>query len=59
MHVFSGEIAWVLHDTHGIPIEITEDLSRKHGLSVDEKRFQELKEEAKVLLETLERRHIY
>ncbi|PIO54979.1 alanine--tRNA ligase, partial [Teladorsagia circumcincta] len=47
--VFSGENAWILHDTHGIPIEITEDLSKKHGLVVDNKRFLALKEEAKML----------
>ncbi|KAK6050625.1 alanine--tRNA ligase, partial [Cooperia oncophora] len=47
--IFSGENAWMLHDTHGIPIEITEDLSERHGLTVDHKRFYELKEEAKVL----------
>ncbi|XGW12080.1 hypothetical protein V3C99_013060, partial [Haemonchus contortus] len=47
--VFPGEDAWFLHDTHGIPIEITEDLGRKYGLTVDLKRFEELKEEAKKL----------
>nr|CDJ80697.1 Alanyl-tRNA synthetase and Threonyl alanyl tRNA synthetase domain containing protein [Haemonchus contortus] len=47
--VFPGEDAWFLHDTHGIPVEITEDLGRKHGLAVDIKRFEELKEEAKKL----------
>ncbi|VDK60176.1 unnamed protein product, partial [Cylicostephanus goldi] len=47
--VFPGEDAFKLHDTHGVPIEITEDLSRAHGLTVDKKRFLELKGAAKVL----------
>ncbi|PIO60240.1 alanine--tRNA ligase [Teladorsagia circumcincta] len=47
--IFSGENAWILHDTHGIPIEITEDLTKKHGLVVDNERFVALKEEAKML----------
>ncbi|KAK5982147.1 Alanine--tRNA ligase [Trichostrongylus colubriformis] len=47
--IFPGEKAWFLHDTHGIPIEITEDLSKKRGLSVDIHKFQKLKEDAKML----------
>ncbi|KAK6734403.1 hypothetical protein RB195_017906 [Necator americanus] len=47
--VFPGENAFILHDTHGIPVEITEDLSKKHGLTVDKEKFLELKEEAKIL----------
>ncbi|VDM66572.1 unnamed protein product [Strongylus vulgaris] len=47
--VFPGDDAFVLHDTHGIPIEITEDMSKEHGLTVDTKKFLELKEEAKAL----------
>ncbi|KIH44091.1 putative alanine--tRNA ligase, partial [Ancylostoma duodenale] len=47
--VFSGEDAFTLHDTHGVPIEVTEDLAKEHGLDVDTKRFLELKEQAKVL----------
>ncbi|EYC16067.1 hypothetical protein Y032_0035g3130 [Ancylostoma ceylanicum] len=47
--VFPGEDAFTLHDTHGIPIEVTEDLAREHGLDLDVKKFLELKEQAKVL----------
>ncbi|KIH52554.1 alanine--tRNA ligase, partial [Ancylostoma duodenale] len=47
-NVFSGEDAFTLHDTHGVPIEVTEDLAKEHGLDVDTKRFLELKEQAKV-----------
>ncbi|KHJ89712.1 alanine--tRNA ligase [Oesophagostomum dentatum] len=46
---FSGDDAFLLHDTHGIPIEITEDLSKEHGLSIDKDRFLELQEDAKNL----------
>ncbi|KJH45829.1 alanine--tRNA ligase [Dictyocaulus viviparus] len=44
-----GEHAFVLHDTHGVPVEITQDLCRDYGLIVDMKRYQELKDEAKTL----------
>ncbi|RCN35739.1 alanine--tRNA ligase domain protein [Ancylostoma caninum] len=47
--VFPGEDAFTLLDTHGVPIEVTEDLAKEHGLDVDTKRFLELKEQAKIL----------
>ncbi|KAJ1373096.1 hypothetical protein KIN20_035428 [Parelaphostrongylus tenuis] len=47
--VFSGENAFILHDTHGIPLEITQDLCKEHGLIVDVYKYQNLKEEAKIL----------
>ncbi|MDO8532051.1 MAG: alanine--tRNA ligase [Dehalococcoidia bacterium] len=31
----SGEVAFVLHDTYGFPPELTEEIAREHGLSVD------------------------
>lgn len=45
-----GEDAFTLHDTHGVPIEVTEDLCRAHGLEVDTEQFLELKKQAKVCL---------
>ncbi len=36
-----GRIAFRLYDTYGFPIEITEELAREHGLTVDRKGFEE------------------
>jgi alanyl-tRNA synthetase len=36
-----GRIAFRLYDTYGFPIEITEELAKEHGLSVDRKGFEE------------------
>ncbi len=33
--VLPGETAFLLHDTHGFPIELTEELARDAGLAVD------------------------
>jgi alanyl-tRNA synthetase len=39
--VISVRVAFRLYDTYGFPVEITEELAREHGLSVDRKGFEE------------------
>ncbi len=39
--ILSGEVAFVLHDTYGFPLDLTEDLARGHGLTVDVERFHQ------------------
>ncbi|HEY3251723.1 MAG TPA: alanine--tRNA ligase, partial [Ignavibacteria bacterium] len=45
--VFSGEVAFKLHDTYGFPIDLTQLMARELGYEVDVKRFEELMNEQK------------
>ncbi len=37
--VLEGEVAFTLHDTHGFPVELTEELARDAGVEVDRSGF--------------------
>ena len=39
--VLSGEVAFKLHDTYGFPLDLTADVCRERGISVDEPAFDE------------------
>lgn len=43
----SGEEIYYLHDTHGILIDIVEDLSKKHGIKADVEAFEKIMEKNK------------
>ena len=45
--VFSGEVAFKLYDTYGFPLDLTADMLREKGLSVDSTKFDELMNEQK------------
>ena len=45
--VFSGADAFKLYDTYGFPIDLTIEMVREQGLTVDEKGFQKLMQEQK------------
>ncbi len=35
VQVFNGETAFKLHDTYGFPLDLTQDVCREHGVTVD------------------------
>jgi len=43
--VFPGDVAFKLHDTHGFPIELTEEIVGESGLSVDRSGFDDAMKE--------------
>jgi alanyl-tRNA synthetase len=43
--VVAGDAAFQLHDTHGFPVELTEELAGERGFSTDRARFDELMRE--------------
>jgi len=43
--VFSGEVAFLLYDTHGFPLDLTEDMLREKNLKVDNKMFDKCMDE--------------
>jgi alanyl-tRNA synthetase len=43
--VLDGDTAFKLHDTYGFPVDLTADVCRERGVTVDEARFDELLDE--------------
>ncbi|GKT32111.1 Alanine--tRNA ligase, partial [Aduncisulcus paluster] len=45
--IFSGEVAFNLYDTHGFPLDLTEDMLREKNLKVDNETFDKCMDEQK------------
>ncbi len=43
--ILPGEMLFRLHDTHGFPVDVCEDVARHHGIHLDFKGFEEKMEE--------------
>ncbi|MBI2989010.1 MAG: alanine--tRNA ligase [Deltaproteobacteria bacterium] len=43
--ILAGEVAFRLYDTYGFPLDLTEDILRTEGISVDQTGFEKLMEE--------------
>lgn len=43
--ILPGEMLFLLHDTHGFPLDVAEDIARSHGISLDFKGFEEKMDE--------------
>ncbi len=44
-NILSGDIAFLLYDTYGFPLDLTEDILRGEGVTVDQDGFEKLMEE--------------
>ncbi len=53
--VLSGEAAFKLQDTYGFPIDLTKEIAEENKLTVDEAKFRELVEEARLLAKSAKR----
>ncbi|PIF04797.1 MAG: alanine--tRNA ligase [Arcobacter sp.] len=45
--IFSGEVAFNLYDTHGFPLDLTEDMLREKNLKVDNETFRKCMDQQK------------
>ncbi|MEA3552980.1 MAG: alanine--tRNA ligase [Campylobacterota bacterium] len=45
--IFSGEVAFSLYDTHGFPLDLTQDMLREKGMKVDNATFDKCMDEQK------------
>jgi alanyl-tRNA synthetase len=45
----AGEVAFKLHDTHGFPVELTEEIASERGLRLDRAEFEQLMDQQKEL----------
>ncbi len=53
--VLSGEDAFKLQDTYGFPIDLTKEIAEENKLTVDEEKFRQLVEEARLLAKSAKR----
>ena len=53
--VISGEAAFKLQDTYGFPIDLTKEIAEEKSMTVDEERFKELVEEARLKAKSAKR----
>jgi alanyl-tRNA synthetase len=45
--IFSGEVAFTLYDTHGFPLDLTQDMLRDNNIQVDTEKYEQCMQEQK------------
>ena len=56
--VFPGNFAFILYDTYGFPLDLTELMAREHGLSVDTAGFNKLMDEQRTRARAAQKKEI-
>ena len=56
--VFNGEAAFLLHDTYGFPLDLTELMARERGLTVDKESYKRLMEEQKTRARAAQKKEV-
>jgi alanyl-tRNA synthetase len=57
-NVLSGNAAFVLYDTYGFPLDLTELMARERGLTVDKEGFEKLMEEQRARARAAQKKEI-
>jgi alanyl-tRNA synthetase len=56
--VFNGEAAFLLYDTYGFPLDLTELMARERGMTVDKESFDRLMEEQKARARAAQKKEV-
>ncbi|MGA2854457.1 MAG: alanine--tRNA ligase-related protein, partial [Verrucomicrobiota bacterium] len=56
--VIAGELAFLLYDTYGFPLDLTELMARERGLTVDKEGFEKLMEEQRARARAAQKKEV-
>ncbi len=58
LKTFSGEVAFLLYDTYGFPLDLTELMARERGLTVDTAGFEKLMDEQRARARAAQKKEV-